>query len=71
MRLLCEYMFILIERWTLILKVVEKEVFLMKLKHQYHLSEQGESVYSVPNHEMKGEYYVNPCLSQLTDELWF
>ena len=25
----------------------------------------------VPNHENKRDYYVNPCLSQLMDELWF
>ena len=24
-----------------------------------------------PNHEKKRDYYVNPCLSQLINELWF
>ena len=38
-RLLCESMFIPIERWTLILKLVEGEVFPMKPKHQYNLSQ--------------------------------
>ena len=37
-RLLCEFIFILIEKRTSILKVVEREVFLMKPKLQYHLS---------------------------------
>ena len=34
-RLLCESMFIPIERWTWILKMVGNQVFLMKSKHQY------------------------------------
>ena len=38
-RLLCESMFIAIERQTLIQKLVEWEVFLMEPKHQYHLSQ--------------------------------
>ena len=37
--LLCESMFIPIERWTWILKMVEKQVFLMKPKCQNHLSQ--------------------------------
>ena len=44
-RLLCEFMFIPIKRWTSILKREEKEVFLMKTKHQNHLSHQGDCVY--------------------------
>ena len=36
MRLLCESMFILIERRTSILKLVIREVFPTKAKHQYH-----------------------------------
>ena len=38
-RLLCESMFIPIEKRTSILEMVEKEVFLMKPKHQNHLLE--------------------------------
>ena len=34
-----------IEKWTLILKMVERDVFLMKPKRQYHLSQWGECVY--------------------------
>ena len=44
--MLYESMFIPIERRTSNLKMVEKEVFLMKPKHQNHLSQQGECVYS-------------------------
>ena len=28
-----------------------------------------ENVFVVPNHEKKGDYYVNPCQSQLKIEL--
>ena len=38
-RLLCESVFIPIEKWALILKMVERDVFLMKAKLQYHLSQ--------------------------------
>ena len=44
-RLLCQSMLTLIERWTLVLKMVERDVFLMKLKHQNRLSQEGECVY--------------------------
>ena len=33
--LLCESVFITTERWTLILKKVERKAFLVKPKHQY------------------------------------
>ena len=45
MILLCESVFIKIERWNSILKMVEIEVFPMKPKHQYHLSKWGDCVY--------------------------
>ena len=50
------------EKWTLIQKMVERDVFLMKPKHQYHYPNE-ESVLRVPNHEMKGDYDVNLRLS--------
>ena len=28
-----------------------------------------ENVFMVPSHEIKGDYFVNPCLSQLKNEL--
>ena len=43
--LLYESMFIPIERWTSILKMIIRDVFLRKPKLQYHLSHQGECVY--------------------------
>ena len=43
-RFLYESMFIPFERWTSILKVIIRDVFLRKPKHQYHLSHQGECV---------------------------
>ena len=45
-RLLCESIFILVDGWTLILENVGIDVFLMKLKCQYHLSQLRECVYS-------------------------
>ena len=45
MRLLCEFMVIPIEEWTLIPKMLEREVFLMKPNHLYHLWQWGECVY--------------------------
>ena len=69
-RLLSESMFIPIKRRTSILKMIEREVFPIKPKHQYHLS-LWRNVFTVPNHEKKGNCYVNRCLSQLKDNLWF
>ena len=43
--LLCESIFIPIEKWTLILKMVERNIFLMKLRLQYYLSQKGKCVY--------------------------
>ena len=45
MRLLYESVLILIERCASILKLVIREVFLMKPKHKYHLSQWGQHVY--------------------------
>ena len=45
-RLLCEFEFVQIDQQPLILKMIEREVFLMKSKDQYHLSEQREWIYS-------------------------
>ena len=121
-RLLCDSMFIPIERQTWTQKTVEKQVFLMKSKHQNHLSQWGEYEYgaqtrkerrlllesmfipierrtwilktvekqvflwnqcikiiypneenmnTVPKHEKRGDYCVNPSLSQLKDVLEF
>ena len=44
-RFLCESIFVQVDTRTLILKMVSREVFRMKPKHQYHLSQQEECVY--------------------------
>ena len=67
-RLLFESVFILIEKWNLILKVVERKVLLMKPRHQYRLSQRGEWTYGAQSLK-KRDYYVNPSLSKLKDEL--
>ena len=48
--------------------MVGKEVILMKPKHQLIYPDEKNEV-MMPNHEKKGDHYVNPHLSQLIDEL--
>ena len=60
----------LIQKQTSILKMVRQQVFLMKPKWQYHLSQWGECDYGAQSWK-KGDCYVNPCLSQFKDELRF
>ena len=48
--------------------MVEKEVFLMNQSFDI-IYPNKENMSMVPNHEKKGDYYANPCLSQLTNEL--
>ena len=69
-RLLCESMLILVKRLALFQKLVERDVFLIKLKQQF-IYPHKENALMVPNHVKKGDYCVNPCLSHLADELWF
>ena len=38
--------------------MVEREVFLMKPKHQFIHPNKGNE-FEGPNHEIKGDYYVN------------
>ena len=63
-------MFIPIERRTWILKMVEKQVFHMNQSIEI-IYPNEENVIMEPNLENKGDYHVNPCLSQLKDELEF
>ena len=46
-------MFIPIEKQTLIQKILERDVFLMKPKHTYHLSQQEECVYGAKSWKEK------------------
>ena len=61
-------MFILIDRRTLIEEKVGSEVFLMKPKHQF-IYTNAKNMFMVPNPKNKRDYYVNLCLSYLTDEV--
>ena len=65
-----ESMFIQFDGQTLILKRVDREAFLIKPKHQYRLSQWVECGYGAQSRK-KGDYCMNPCLSQLTDEHYF
>ena len=64
-------MFVQIDRRTLFLKMVEREVFSLKPKHQCRLPQWEECVYGAQSWKKKEDCYVNPCLSQLKDELLF
>ena len=48
--------------------MVEEKAFLMIPEHQFiYPNEQNKFI--VRNHEKKEDYYMNPCLSKLTNEL--
>ena len=66
-RLLCEYVFVQIDRRTLIIKTGERKVFLMKPRHQF-VYHSEENTFMVPSHGKKEDYYVNLCLSRLIDK---
>ena len=70
LRLLCEFVFIPINRRTLIPKMVEREVFLWNQSTNI-IYPNEENVFLVPNHDKKGDYYVNPYLSQMEDKIHF
>ena len=61
-------MFTTFDRGTLILKNGGSEVILLKPKHQF-VYPNKENTLMVPNHEKKGDYYVNQGLPHLIDEL--
>ena len=61
-RLLCESMFILIYRQTSILKKGGKRSFSYEIRALIHYPNM-ENVFMVPNHEKKGDYYLNLHLS--------
>ena len=65
-RLLFESMFIPIERWTSILKMVIRDVLLWNQRINI-INPNKENSFMMPNHEEKGDYYVNPCLSKSID----
>ena len=55
---------------TLILKKMleKKKLFLLNQSIKI-MSSNEENVFMVPNHQKVGDYYGNPCLSNLTDKL--
>ena len=57
-RLLCESMFIQIDRQIVILKMVEKEAFLMKPRHQHNFSQLGNYVYDSSSLKEKRSVFV-------------
>ena len=57
-----------IEKQTLVQKMVERDVFLMNQSMNI-IYPNEDNAFVVPNHERKGDYYVNPWFSQLTNEL--
>ena len=60
-------MFVLNDGWTLILKMVENKVFLMKLNHRHHLSQGGEYVYGAQSwkeRRLLGEFVFIPIERQ-------
>ena len=56
-----------IEKWTLILKMVERDVFFWNQRLNI-IYPNEENVLMVPNHKRKGDYYVNLCLSKSMNE---
>ena len=48
--------------------MVEREVFLMK-PNINTIYPNEKNAFMVPNHENKGDYLMNPCLSELIGEL--
>ena len=48
--------------------MVGGKVFPINGMHQF-IYPNEENEFMVPNHEKKGDYCINPCLSQLIEEL--
>ena len=69
-RLLCESMFVPIDRQTLILKMMEREAFFMKLKFQCQLSQWVERAYGTQSWKEK-RLFCKSMFIQLTDKIWF
>ena len=67
-RLLCESMFVPIEKWTLILKNGGKRSFSSETNELMSFIPTSRE-FMVHNHEKNGDYFVNACFSWLTNEL--
>ena len=55
-----------IEKQTLILKMVEGDVFFWNQRLNI-INPKGGNAFMMPYHEKKGDYYANPCLSKSID----
>ena len=66
---LCKSMFVLTNRQTLILKKWWEEKFFLRNQCINVIYSNKKNEFMVPNHERNGDYYVKPCLFQLTNEL--
>ena len=62
-------MFVIIDERTSIPKNGEKKSFSYETKVIISFYPNKENDFMVPNLEKKGDYYVNPSLSELTNEL--
>ena len=58
------------ERQTSIPNMVIRELFLSNQSINI-INPTEKNMFTIPNHEEKWDYYANPCLSQLKDELQF
>ena len=67
MSLLCKSMSVQIYRWILIPKLVGKKVFLMKAKHQYHLSQSGECAHGALSWKQRRLLYESVFI-EITEE---
>ena len=64
-------MFVPVKVWTLILEKWLKEGLFLWNQSINVIYPNEKNVFMAHNHGKKGDYYMHPCLSQLTDEIWF
>ena len=67
MRLFSEFVFIQLTKWTLTLKMVERDVFFWDQSLDI-IYPNEENALMVTNHKKKGDYFVNLCLLKSTNE---
>ena len=57
-------------QWTIINSKNSREKFFLWSQSINIIYPKEKNVFMVPNHENKGDYYMNPCLHPLIDERW-
>ena len=70
-RLLRESMINKIDKQTLIIKKRWEEKLFLWNQSINVIYPNEENEFMIHNHAKKGDYYVNLCLSKLTNEFWF